>query len=102
MARVAAEVFHPSVFIREEMEARNWTQWILAVRMSETGDAGDVYLTYAALDFYLTIGAANPGLRIDEVTAAGLARAFGTSVDYWLNLEKQWLEAQGEREESGT
>jgi len=79
-----AEVFHPSVFIIDEMNARNWTRDDLALRMGD-----DFGINRLALDFYLDIGPTEKNMRINPEC---FARAFGTSEKYWENHEKAWLE----------
>lgn len=86
MTAPLAEAFHPSVFIAEELEARGWSLDDLAQRMP-----GDFGVNRLALDFYMTIGAETPGLRIGE-SAAGLAAAFGVSPELFTNLERAWVE----------
>lgn len=81
-----AEKFHPSEYIREEMEERGWSQSDFARHMG-----GDWQLNMVALDFYLDIGPEESGLRIGNDTAAQLGAAFGTSAELFLNLEKAWL-----------
>ncbi|MCZ6799476.1 MAG: HigA family addiction module antitoxin [Nitrospirae bacterium] len=71
--RTSVEIFPPGEFIREELEERGWTQ----------GDLADIL--------------GRPLNRINEIisgkrsvtpeTAKGLADAFGTSPELWLNLE---------------
>lgn len=77
---------HPSEFIREEMEARGWSMDMLAMRMSP-----EFGITRLSLDMYFAIGPTEPNLRIGEKSARGLARAFGVSPDYFLNIEAAWL-----------
>ena len=78
--------FHPSEFIQDELDARGWSLDELAVRMG-----GDFQVNRIALDFYMTIGPSERGLRIGKDTAAQLGGAFGTSAELWLNLERLWL-----------
>lgn len=80
--RRAAQVFHPWDFIAEELECRDWTVDELAMRMG-----GDFAVTRLSLDFLET---REPGIVIGEESAAALGRAFGTSPEFWLNLDKQW------------
>jgi hypothetical protein len=82
--RAPAEVFHPSVFILEEMEARGWDQWELSRRMG-----GDAQINYVGLEFYFEIGPIEPDLRLGD--GEDFARAFGTSAEFWRNLEDAWL-----------
>lgn len=75
-ARVPAEVFPPGEFLREEIEARAWTQQELA----------DILDRPPRLVSELIAGKR----AITPETAKGLADAFGTSPDYWMNLESQY------------
>ena len=80
------EKFHPSEYIRDEMDARGWSQTELARRMG-----GDLTMNLVALELYLGIGPDNPGIRLGLDTAAQLGLAFGVSAEYFLNLEQAWL-----------
>jgi HTH-type transcriptional regulator/antitoxin HigA len=84
--RIPAEVFHPSEYIVEELEARGWTRDRLATEMRGE-DWGTDRL---AIDLYLEIGPTNPGCRLGAM-ADDLARVFGTSAELWRNLEASWL-----------
>lgn len=75
-ARVPAEVFPPGEFLREELEARDWSQQELA----------DILDRPPRLISELIAGKR----AITPETAKGLAEAFGTSPDYWMNLESQY------------
>lgn len=75
-ARVPAEVFPPGEFLREELEAREWNQQELA----------DILDRPPRLISELIAGKRT----ITPETAKGLADAFGTSPDYWMNLESQY------------
>lgn len=75
-ARVPAEVFPPGEFLREELEERAWTQQELA----------DILDRPPRLISELIAGKR----AITPETAKGLADAFGTSPDYWMNLESQY------------
>ncbi len=75
-ARIPAEVFPPGEFLREELEAREWSQQELA----------DILDRPPRL-----ISEVIAGKRaITPETAKGLADAFGMSPDYWMNLESQY------------
>jgi HTH-type transcriptional regulator/antitoxin HigA len=68
-----AEVFAPGEFLREELAARGWTQGDLAGILGRPTQA---------------INAIVKGRKvITPETAVGLGAAFGTSPEYWLNLE---------------
>ncbi|QHE74552.1 HigA family addiction module antitoxin [Hydrogenophaga sp. PBL-H3] len=75
-ARVPAEVFPPGEFLREELEARDWSQQELA----------DILDRPPRLISELIAGKR----AITPETAKGLGEAFGTSPDYWMNLESQY------------
>jgi HTH-type transcriptional regulator/antitoxin HigA len=75
-ARVHAEVFPPGEFLREELEAREWSQQALA----------DILDRPPRLVSELISGKR----AITPETARGLSEAFGTSAEYWMNLESQY------------
>jgi HTH-type transcriptional regulator/antitoxin HigA len=72
--RKPAEVFPPGDFIRDEIEARGWTQGDLAQIMGRPAQAINELISGKK--------------QITPETALGLARAFGDDdAMYWLNLE---------------
>jgi HTH-type transcriptional regulator/antitoxin HigA len=71
--RIGAEVFPPGDHIREELEARRWTQGDLAAVLGRPLPAINEMI--------------NGKERITAETAKALALAFGTSAEVWLNLE---------------
>lgn len=71
-----AETFHPGVFLEEELEARGWT----------CSDLADI-MGRSARDISLII---NGERGISPETAIGLGEAFGTSSEYWMNLETSY------------
>lgn len=74
--RMPAEVVAPGEFIREEIEARGWTQEALAEVLGKSVRLVNEVLT---------------GRRsITPETAVALAEAFGTSAELWLNLESAY------------
>lgn len=75
-ARVPAEIFPPGEFLREELEAREWSQQELA----------DILDRPPRLISELIAGKR----AITPETARGLAEAFGMSAEYWMNLESQY------------
>jgi HTH-type transcriptional regulator/antitoxin HigA len=77
--RMPAEVFPPGDFLKEELEARGWTQ----------NDLADILDWPARLVSEIIDGQR----RISPETALDLARAFGTSAEYWLNLESAYRQA---------
>lgn len=72
----AAEVFAPGEFLRDELEARGWTQAELGVIMGRPTRLINEIIA---------------GIRgITPETALQLASALGTSPDFWMNLESQY------------
>ena len=85
--RTPADVFHPSEFIRDEMEARGWTLEILTSQMGSWW-----FATRRRLRLYLAEGPNNPKLRLSADEAAAIDRAFGCSVGFVSGLQRSWLE----------
>lgn len=80
-ARTPAEVFPPGEFIREELEARGWTQGDLAQIMDRP--------------FRLVNELVAGKKQITPETARGLATAFGDNDPlYWMNLDSAYRLAQ--------
>lgn len=74
--RVPAEVFPPGEFLREELEARGWSQQELADILDRSPRLVSEIIS---------------GKRaVTPETAKGLSDAFGTSPEYWMNLESQY------------
>jgi HTH-type transcriptional regulator/antitoxin HigA len=80
MPRKPAQVFPPGEFIREELEARGWTQTDLARIIGRPLQAVNAII--------------NCKKEITAQTAVSLAAAFGTSPEVWLNLESAYRLAQ--------
>ena len=74
--RRPAEVFPPGDFIREEMEARGWNQGDLARIMGRPLPAINLIISGKK--------------SLTPETASGLAGAFGTSPEFWLNLQSAY------------
>ena len=83
--RAPAAAFHPSVFIREEMKARQWDRRQLARRMP-----GNYAMNLLVIRLYLDVGPTEPGLLIGDGEDFGAA--FGVSGEFFRNLEAAWLE----------
>jgi HTH-type transcriptional regulator/antitoxin HigA len=80
--RRAAETFPPGEFIKDELEARHWTQEDLAWVMARDLRVVNEIIT---------------GRRsITPDTARGLGEALETSAQYWMNLQAAFQLAQGE------
>lgn len=74
--RTPAEVFPPGEFLRDELDERGWTQADLAMIMGRPLSAVNQIIT---------------GKKgITPETALELSGAFGTSAEFWLNLENAY------------
>jgi HTH-type transcriptional regulator / antitoxin HigA len=71
-----AQAFPPGEFIKEELEARGWSQQSLAEIMGRQTSVVSAIV--------------NGKRAISLDIATELSSAFGTSVDYWMNLEKSY------------
>lgn len=76
MKRSPAEVFPPGEFLRDELKARGWTQTDLAEILGRP----------RRLVNEIVVGKRG----ISPKTAIGLGAAFGTSAQYWLNLQNSY------------
>jgi len=74
--RTYAEVFPPGDFLREELDARNWTQNDLATVLGRSPRLVNEIISAKR--------------SITPETANALAKAFGTSAELWMNLESVW------------
>lgn len=82
-ARMSAECFPPGDFIREEIASRGWSN-------QEAQDR----LAWGPLLFRCVL---NGDYDVTEMLADDLALAFGTSPQYWLNLERMYRDWVAER-----
>ena len=71
--RNVAEAFPPGEFIREELEARGWTQEDLAEIMGRQPS--------------IISGLVNAKRAVSPEIASDLAATFGTTAQFWMNLE---------------
>src|SRR5262245_11620018 len=78
--RRPAEVFPPGDFIKEELEAREWTQTDLAEILGRPQRVVSEVI--------------NGKRAISPETAKGLGEAFGTGAQFWMNLESAYQLAQ--------
>ena len=83
-----AEVFAPGEFIREEIEERGWTQEDLAAILGRP------------LRLVNEIIMGKRG--ITPATANGIAAAFGTSAQFWMNLESMYRLSQVRTRDTNT
>ena len=74
--RVPAEVFPPGEFIREELEARGWSQ----------NDLADILDSYPRFVSEIITGKR----AVTPETAKKLGAAFGTDPQLWMNLESSY------------
>ena len=79
------ELFPPGEYIRDELDARNWTQEDLAEIIGRPTKTVSQILTGQK--------------AITARTAQELAAAFGTSAELWLNLQSAYDLARDEREQ---
>lgn len=83
---IVRDVPHPSVFIKEEFEARGWGIGRLAVEMG--GNAG---INQLIVQMYFEVGPNERGLLLGKDTAEQLGYAFDVSPAYFLNAHNTWL-----------
>lgn len=84
-ARIAAEAFEPGEYLRDELEERGWSQIELAEVLGRPPRLISEIIS---------------GKRaITPETAKGLAAAFGTSAQLWMNLETAWQLSKARIEE---
>src|SRR5258708_21733376 len=74
--RNVAEAFPPGEFIKEELEARGWTQ----------EDLADIIGRQPSI----VSGLINGKRAVSPAVAADLAEAFGTTAQLWMNLESAY------------
>ena len=75
-----AEVFPPGEFIKDEIEERGWTQEELAEILG------------SPVQLVNEIIAGKRSITVE--TANGLSSAFGTSAQFWMNLESMYRSSQ--------
>ena len=75
-SRIPAEVFPPGEFLAYELEARGWTQTELAKIIGHPRK--------------LVNDIINGKRAVTPETATDLAAAFGTTAQFWMNLETAW------------
>ncbi len=74
------ERFHPGEYIKDEMEARGWSNETMGERSQLGRDLLEEILSGHR--------------RVTRLTALCLANAFGTTNQVWLNLQKQFDEQE--------
>ncbi len=78
---VVAEAFPPGEYIKDEIEARGWTQRDLARVLGRSEPKVSELI--------------NGKRAVTVQTARELGAASGTSAEVWLNLEAQWRLREG-------
>lgn len=71
-----AEAFHPGVYIREELEARDWSQGDFAKIIGRPIQAVNEII--------------NGRKRVTADTAVAIGAAFGTGPEVWINLQSAY------------
>lgn len=84
--RTVAKAFPPGEFLRDELEARGWTQADFAMILGRSQrDVSDIV---------------NAKRQITPRTALEISEALGTSAEMWLNLQAQFDLFESSRQES--
>jgi len=86
--------FHPSVFIKDELEERKWSVHDLVFRMRRYDSEKDWGINCLAVEMYLEVH--EPGVILSCAMAMQFGDAFGISAEMFLNLDAAWREAQKE------
>lgn len=86
-------LFHPGEYLEDEIDARGWTTRDVAILATDDPNEQQVIqltceLTIAAS--YVEVGDKAAECTMGKSTARSLAKAFGTSVDLWLNLDAEF------------
>lgn len=90
-----AQCLHPSTFIADELSARNWTVEMMLDAMMQHYDEGMEKLELIIL-MYFEVGPTTKKLRMGDTIAELLHRTFGTSKQFWLNIENAWLDDESQ------
>jgi hypothetical protein len=88
-----AEVFHPSVFIKEEMEERGYSLRDVVFRMKRYESEKEWSIAYLAVEMYMEVGPTDKNIILGDM-AEEFATAFGVSAELFKNLEASWRQAQ--------
>lgn len=76
------------VYIEEELKARNWSTLDLAIRMG-----GNIAQNKLIVELLIAVHDKN--LVLDYQTAHGLANAFDVNPEFFINLDKAYIESCG-------
>ena len=88
------DVPHLSEFISDEMDARNWDMAQLATAMAQA--SGDEWgKCKLMLDMFFIVGPDDTRCRVGDTMADMLAKSFGISKPFFLNIEAAWLRSKG-------
>lgn len=91
MTDIYAQCFHPSSFIAEECAARNWTLDMMLDAMMQHYDESREKLELM-LVMYFEVGPTTKKMRMGDTITNLLHATFGTSKEFWANLENAWLD----------
>jgi hypothetical protein len=90
MADPYAQCYHPTGFIAEELHARNWTLDMMFDAMMQHYGEGREKLELMFC-MYFEVGPTTKNMRMGDTIADLLHQVFGTSKQFWLNIESAWL-----------
>ena len=76
MTKMRFQVFPPHEFVIDEIEAREWSR--------------QQFMAMTGFSFHESQMLLAGGLRVDQRVAKRLSRAFGTSVELWLRLQRSY------------
>lgn len=88
-----AEVWHPSVFIKEEMAERGWSLDDLVMNMGPHFSEKDWGICKLSWEMYLEIGPENANMTLGQEMADELGDAFDVNPQTFLNLHESWMRA---------
>jgi plasmid maintenance system antidote protein VapI len=86
--RIPAEVFHPSVFINEELEERGWSLRDLVFRMRRYESEKDWAINMLSFEMYMTVHETD--ITLGKEMANDLGVAFDINPQLFLNLHESW------------
>lgn len=87
-----AQVWHPSTFIQEELDARGWTLRDLVFRMRRYESEKDWAINMLAFEMYMTVQ--EKYVMLGQSMANDLGTAFGVDPQMFLNLDELWRREQ--------
>jgi HTH-type transcriptional regulator/antitoxin HigA len=85
------EAFHPSEYIADELEARGWTVEYFAQQL----DNGNFFVPKRHVVFTKKLLAGDIDITVD--IAERLSKAFSTSTELWIGLQRSYNEKNNKR-----